>query len=328
MAADSGTRPMGSADGSAGKGDGMNSAPLRVGRYTVTPSNAGKVLFPSEGITKGDLIVYYRDVAAVMLPYLRDRPLVMVRHPNGIDDERIFQRNVPDHFPGWVTRVPVRKCDGEVLHAVCDKAATLVYLANQACVELHVLLSRVDRLDAPDQLVFDLDPPSVERFPDARRAALDLRTLLEESLGVTAFPRTTGGKGLHVHVPLNRHAGFDEVRAVAREIADLLAAARPGRLTTEQRKAKRGDRLFIDILRNGYAQTVVAPYSVRARPGAPVSMPLHWEEVEDADLRPDRFTMRTVRERLHEFGDAWTGMHRHRYTLDRLRDRLNRLTTS
>ncbi|MFB9832963.1 non-homologous end-joining DNA ligase LigD [Actinoallomurus acaciae] len=160
----------------------MSDEEVEVGAHDVRLSNTGKVLFPADGITKGDLIGYYRDVAAVMVPYLRDRPLATARHPDGIDGERIFQKNVPDYFPGRVRRERVAKQDGEVLHAVCDNAATLVYLANQACIEPHIFLSRIDRLDDPDQMVFDLDPPDPSRFEDARRAALELRRLLEGEL--------------------------------------------------------------------------------------------------------------------------------------------------
>jgi bifunctional non-homologous end joining protein LigD len=260
-----------------------------------------------------------------MVPYLRDRPLAMARHPDGIDAERIFQKNVPDYFPDWVKRVKVPKQNGEVLHAVCENAATLVYLANQACVEPHIFLSRIDRLDEPDQMVFDLDPPDPSRFADARRAALELRRLLENKLELTTFVRTTGGKGLHVHVPLDRGAAYDDVREVARQIAEFLAAAHPDEMTVEQRKDKRGDRLFLDMMRNAYAQTVVAPLSVRARPGAHVATPLHWEEVEDPKLTPDRFTMPSVVKRLEEIEDPWSGLGRHRYGLGPLRKRLARI---
>jgi bifunctional non-homologous end joining protein LigD len=295
---------------------------VKVNGATVEVSNADKVLFPADGITKGGLVHYYRDIATTMVPYLRERPLAMARHPDGIDGERIFQKNVPDYFPDWVRRVRVAKRDGEVRQAVCDKPATLVYLANQACVEPHVFLSRADRIDRPDQMVFDLDPPTADRFPDARRVALELRALLEGDLGLTAFAKTTGGKGLHVHVPLDRRAGFDDVRDVARRVAELLAAAHPGAVTTEQRKNKRGDRLFLDVLRNAYAQTVVAPYSVRARPGAHVATPLHWDELEDSGLAPGRFTTTTIFRRLDETADPWADMARRRYGLSQLRERL------
>jgi bifunctional non-homologous end joining protein LigD len=302
----------------------VSSEEIKASGHGVKLSNTEKVLFPADDITKGDLIGYYRDVASAMVPYLRDRPLAMARHPDGIEGERIFQKNVPDYFPDWVRRERVAKQNGEVLHAVCDNAATLVYLANQACIEPHIFLSRIDRLDDPDQMVFDLDPVDPSRFEDARRAALELRRLLEEELELTTFVKTTGGKGLHVHVPLNRDAGFDDVREVARQIAEILADAHPKQMTTEQRKNKRGDRLFLDIMRNAYAQTVVAPLSVRARPGAHVATPLHWEEIEDSQLTPERFTMPSVLKRLEEVDDPWSRLGRHRHGLGPLRERLTR----
>jgi bifunctional non-homologous end joining protein LigD len=296
---------------------------IRVDGKTIEVSNADKVFYPDDKITKADLVHYYRDIASGMVPYLRDRPLAMARHPDGIDGERIFQKNVPEYFPDWVRRESVEKQDGEVRHAVCDSAPTLVYLANQACIEPHVFLSRVDKIDRPDQMVFDLDPPDPSRFPEARAAALELRELLEDGLGLTAFVKTTGGKGLHVHVPLDRRASFDDVRPVARQIADALAAGHPDTMTTEQRKDKRGNRLFLDVLRNSYAQTVVAPFSVRARPGAHVATPLPWTEVEHEGLAPDRFTIHTVFDHLDK--DPWADLARRRYSVSTLRDRLDRL---
>jgi bifunctional non-homologous end joining protein LigD len=302
----------------------VNDERLRVDGTTVEMSNAEKVFFPGDSsggdITKGDLVRYYRDVAPLMVPYLRERPLAMARYPDGIDGERVFQKNVPGHYPGWVHTARVKKRDGELRQVLCDTPATMVYLANQACIEPHVFLSRVDKIDKPEQMVFDLDPPDPSHFPVARTAALELRALLEDELGVTAFAKTTGGKGLHVHVPLDRRAGFDDVRATAREIAEALAAAHPDEMTMEQRKDKRGDRLFLDILRNGYAQTVVAPYSVRARPHAPVATPLRWDEVADETLTAGRFTLRTIFKRLDGTDDPWAGMARRRYGLARLRN--------
>jgi bifunctional non-homologous end joining protein LigD len=293
---------------------------------TVGLSHTGKVFFPGDGITKGDLIEYYRDVAGRMLPYLRDRPLAMARHPDGIDGQRIFQKNVPGYFPGWIRRAEVKKQDGVLHHVIGDKPATLVYLANQACIELHVFLSRTGMLDQPDQVVFDLDPPDAVSFHLARRAALLLRDLLEDELGVTPYVKTTGGKGLHVHLALNRGGGFDEARGFARDAAHLLASRNPDWMTTEQRIQPRGDRLYLDVMRNAYAQTVVAPYTVRARPGAHVATPIHWQEVEDDGLTPDRFTLRTVRGILDGRDDPWAGMTRRRYSTTALRGRLAKLT--
>ena len=300
---------------------------VTVSGISVELSHTDKVFFPDSGITKGDLIGYYRDMAGRMVPYLRDRPLVMARYPDGITGERIFQKNVPRYFPDWVTRTKVKKQDGTLLQVVGDKPATLVYLANQACVEMHCFLSRVGALDRPDQLVFDLDPPDDHRFTDVKHLALGLRGLLEDELGLTAFVKTTGGKGVHVHVPLNARDDFDTARGFARRACEVLAAREPDRLTVEQRKDSRGDRVYADVMRNAYAQTVVAPYTVRARPGARVATPLRWEELEDSGLTPGRFTLGTVGERLDRLGqsDPWAGLGRRRYGLARAAQRLEKL---
>jgi len=209
--------------------------------------------------------------------------------------ERVYQ-------PNRRYRAPSRKQAGRISHVVCNRAATLVYLANQAVITVHAWLARADRPDRPDQLLFDLDPAG-EEFGQARWAALRLRDLLDE-LSLPSLVKTTGASGLHVLVPLARRQGFDPVRGFAREVAEVLAAREPARLTTELPKAKRGGRLFLDTTRNAYAQTAVAPYTVRARPGAPVVTPLDSSEVEDARLRPDRFGLRAVRKRLRD-DDPW-----------------------
>lgn len=295
---------------------------------TVKLTNTGKVLFPDDGITKGELIEYYGNVADRMLPYLRDRPVAMARYPDGISRQRIFQKNPADYFPDWITSVEVKKQGGTLRHVVCDKPATLVYLANQACIELHVFLSRTDGLECPEQVVFDFDPDSADDFGDTRRCALWLRNLLAGELGLTCYVKTSGGKGLHVHVPLNRHADFDAAREFARDAAEVLAARHPDVITVEQRREARGGRVYADVMRNGYAQTAVAPYSVRARAGAAVATPLHWEEVEDQGLTPHRFTLRTIAGRLEKTADPWAGMARHRYDLATARRRLDDLVSS
>jgi bifunctional non-homologous end joining protein LigD len=294
------------------------------GGVTVQLTHLDKVFFPDEKLRKGDLIDYYRMVAPRMLPYLRERPLVMGRYPDGVTGEAILQKNVSRHFPDWVSRVEVKRLGrgGAVCQVVCDKPETLVYLANQGCIELHVLLSRVAALDRPDQLVFDLDPPAEDAFDDVRRCALDLRRLLEEELGLVTYVKTTGGKGLHVHVPLRADEGFDQVREFAREVGELMVRGDPDRLTLQQRLGQRGNRIYLDLQRNGYAQMAIAPYSVRARPAAPVATPLHWAEAEDTGLNPRRFTMRTLGDRLATTQDPWAGLSRHRRGLAAARRRL------
>ena len=307
----------------------MTGEKRKVGRKTIELSNAGKVLFPGEGITKRDLAGYYRGVAGQMLPLVRDRPVSMIRFPDGIAAPGIVQQNVPAYFPDWITRAGIRTEGGWLQQVICDKAATLVYLAGQACIELHGFSSRLDRLRGPDQLIFDLDPPDDHRFEDVRVCALRLGELLSDELGLPTFVKTTGGNGLHVHVPLSQGEDFGFVREFARQVTGLLAVRNPDLVTTERRKAKRGPRIYADIMRNGCAQLAIAPYSVRARPGAPVATPLSWDEVEDKSLSPEQFTLHTLPGRIRESRPAagpWAGMARRRTGLARARTSLRRLT--
>ena len=295
---------------------------VKLGRFTIPLSNTGKVLFPGDGITKGDLIRYYQTVAGQMLPYLKARPVAMARYPDGITGQRIFQKNVGRHFPDWIPRTEVDKQGGELCQVICEKPADLVYLANQACIELHPFLSQVGALHQPDQLIFDLDPPDDDHFPQIREVALRLRAILEDGLGLTAYVKTTGSKGLHVQVALTPQEDFDAVREFAHQVAERLVADRPELVSIEQRKDARGGHIYADIMRNAYAQTAAAPYSVRARPGGPVAAPLHWAEVEDDTLTARRFTVRNIDGRLADLeksGDPWAGMSRHRAGLAKAR---------
>ncbi|MFI8825098.1 non-homologous end-joining DNA ligase [Streptomyces sp. NPDC053431] len=264
-------------------------ATVRAGRRTVEVARPDKVLFPEDGITKAELAAYYHRVADRMVPHLRGRPLMLERHPDGIDDSGFMQKDVPDHFPDWLDRAELPKEDGTVTYALCDDAASLVYLASQACVTPHRWLSRADRPEHPDRLVFDLDPPG-DDFEAVRRAAGRLRGLLDE-LELPSLPMTTGSRGLHVIVPLLRRSPFDDVRALARDVAETLAARYEDELTTAARKRDRRGRLYLDVQRNGYGQTAVAPYAVRARPGAPVAAPLAWSELDDPGLTARRWTL-------------------------------------
>lgn len=281
-----------------------------------------KVLFPDDGITKADLAAYYARMASAMLPWLRDRPAAMVRFPDGLRGEAIMQKNVPRHFPGWVRTAEVPKQGGSVRQVVCDRPATLVYLAGQACIELHTFLSRLGRLRQPDQLIFDLDPPDGAPFSRVATVATELRRLLEDELGLVAFVKTTGGHGLHVHVPLNAAADVDDVRDFALQVARVLAGRRPDLTTTQQRRGSRGGRVYLDVMRNAYAQLAVAPYTVRARPGAPVATPISWSELDDPALRPGQFTITTV---PGSGGDPWAAMRRRRFGLSRARNLLARI---
>jgi bifunctional non-homologous end joining protein LigD len=305
----------------------MKGEKRKAGRKSIDLSNAGKVLFPGAGITRRDLASYYRGVAGQMLPLLRDRPVSMTCFPGGIAAPGIVPNSVPAYFPDWITRARVATEGGSLQLVICDKPATLVYLAGQACIELHASLSRLHRLREPDQLIFDLDPPGDDRFDDVRVCALRLGELLSDELGLPTFVKATGGNGLHVHVPLTESEDFDAVREFARRVSGLLAVRHPDLVTTEQRKDKRGPRIYAGIMRNAYAQLAIAPYSVRARPGAPVATPLTWDEVEDKSLSLEQSTLRTLPDRIREGPAAgpWAGMARRRTGLARARTALRRL---
>jgi bifunctional non-homologous end joining protein LigD len=296
---------------------------VQVDDHHIDLTRQDKVLFPGSGITKGDLVRYYERIAPIALPHWRDRPLSQHRLPDGIDGEGFFQKEIPDHYPPWVERAELKaQTDGSVTYALANNAATLIYLANQACITPHLGLSRIDRIDHPDWLVVDLDPQD-DDFEKVRFAAHATRRLLDR-LELASFVQTSGSRGLHVFVPLDRSADFRRVRDFARELARQLARQHPDRLTIEQRKAKRGDRVYLDILRNAYGQTTAAPYSVRAKEGAPVATPLDWSEVGDAKLHPQRYTIANIFRRLARKEDPWRNMASHAQSLDDAHVRLRK----
>lgn len=268
---------------------------------TISLSSQGKLFFPDANITKGDVVGYYRRVAEFMLPHLTDRPLTMQRFPDGIAAGGWYHKDAPDYFPGWIETVEVPKEGGTVRHVICNDVATLVYLANQGCLTPHVWLSRKDDLRRPDRLIFDLDPSS-DDAELTRFATRKVGERLRED-GLQPFLMTTGSRGFHVVVPLRREHDFERVRAYASGIAQELADQHPNRLTVAKRKAGRGNRVFIDYLRNAYAQTSVAPYSLRARPGAPVAAPIDWHELDGLD--PRTFTLKNLFPRLARRSDPW-----------------------
>jgi bifunctional non-homologous end joining protein LigD len=293
---------------------------ISVDGHEITLSKRAKVLFPKSGQTKGDLIDYYHRIAEVALPHWRGRPLSMHRFPDGIDGDQFFQKDAPDYFPDWIERAKLPKEHGSVSYVVASNAATLVYLANQACITPHIGLSRVDRIAAPDRLIFDLDP-SDDQFAKVQDAARRVRALLDE-LGLEAFVQTTGSRGLHVVVPLDRSADFDQVRTFARDVAGRLAGQHPDTLTDEQRKQARGDRVFLDYLRNAYGQTAVAPYAVRAIVGAPIATPVTWSEALAEEMSPRKYTMANIFRRLGQTDDPWAGIDRHSQSIAAARKQL------
>jgi bifunctional non-homologous end joining protein LigD len=289
-----------------------------VDGHEITVTHPDKVLFPADGITKGDLVDYYLQIAPRMIPHVRDRPLHMNRFPGGIQYNPIQQKRVPDSFPAWIKRATVDLSKGgAITHAVIDNAATLAYLAQYNMVTAHVWLSCIQAPNQPDMVMFDLDPAD-DDFSLVRNTALTLKALLEE-MKLVPFVKTTGSRGLHVIAPITVGPTFEEVHLFADAVAQRLAAADADHLTTEFTKQKREGRLFLDVNRNAYAQTAVAPYAVRARAGAPIAMPVTWSDVESEKLRPDGVGIRTVAKWLRGRDDPWRSMERSQKPLPALK---------
>jgi bifunctional non-homologous end joining protein LigD len=290
---------------------------------TVQITHPERVLFPADGLTKADLAAYHDAVAGVLVSHLADRPLMLQRFPEGIDGKGFYQKEGGRGVPGWIRTVEVRKEGGTVRHPVVDDAAALLALTNLSTVSFHRWPSRADDIEHPDLLIVDLDP-TTDDFDEVRRAARWTRTVLDE-LDLPAYLQVTGSRGVHVVVPLDRSATTEAAAAFADGIAHVLAARHSDELTVETRKVSRGSRLYVDIARNGWAQTVVAPYSVRPRPGAPVATPITWDELDDPDLRPDGWTIATVPDRVAQHGDPWSGMASHAHALGPRAERLDAL---
>jgi bifunctional non-homologous end joining protein LigD len=282
-------------------------AEVRAGRRSVRISHADRVVFPQAGLTKLDLARHYERVAPLMVPYVRDRPLALQVYPSGIEGDGFFMKAVPGYFPEWVERVTVPKRGGTVTHVLAQRASTLVYLAGQNVVTVHTWLSREDSPRKPDRLILDLDP-SGRSFAEVRAAARAAGERLRD-LGLHPFAMASGSRGIHVVCPLRRGPSFSDVHRFARALAERMVADDPRHLTLEWHKAERGERIYVDVNRIAYAQHAVAPYAVRPRPKAPVATPLHWEELSDRALKPDRWTIKNIEARVAD-GDPWKGMAR------------------
>jgi bifunctional non-homologous end joining protein LigD len=271
-----------------------------------------KVMFPDDGITKGELADYYEAVAPVMLPHVRGRPVTMERFHRGISAPGFFQKNVAKG-PAWLERVAAPKKDGVVHHPVVTDGRALLWLANQNCITPHVWTSRAPNLTRPDLCVFDLDPAADE--PARLRAAtLGLRDFLEE-LGLRSWVKTSGSKGFHIAVPLDGESDYGVVARFAHTVGRRLVERDPENLTQEFYKADRGGRILVDTGRNEYSATFAAAYAVRPKRGAPVSAPCTWEEVERGTAQPAGFALRTMTSRLANVGDLWAGMTEARQSL-------------
>jgi bifunctional non-homologous end joining protein LigD len=290
---------------------------------TVVITHPDKVLFPDDGITKGHLAAYYEALAPIIVPHLRGRPVTMERYPSGIDKKGFWQKDVSKGFPSWLERVEVPKKDGVVHHPVITDARSLMWVTNQNTITQHVWGSRLPDLYHPDICVFDLDPSTDDR-DSVRAAAIGLRELLEK-LSLPSWVKTTGSKGFHIVVPLDGSADMGQVARFADGVGEVFVKLAPEALTREFSKADRRGRIYVDTGRNGYSATFAAPYTVRAKPGAPVSAPCTWEELERGKVDPGTFTLKNMPERVDEVGDLWGDMKGRGRSLKGPFDKLRRM---
>jgi len=282
---------------------------MRIGRHDVAISNHDKVFFPARGLTKGDLVQYYLDVAECALPHLRRRPFHMKRYPNGVDADFFHQKRVPANHPPYVDEVPVSFPSGHsTVFAIVDNAAALAWVANLGCIELHTWHSRVAEIEKPDYLLIDLDPSADGQWPYVRQIALVVREVMDE-LGLASFPKTSGATGLHILAPIKPELPFPEVRRFAKALAEEVERRIGDQeiATTTWRVADRKG-VFVDFGQNARDRTIACAYSVRPVPDARVSAPLDWSEVATVD--PAEFTVETMPERIGQAGDPMRGMWR------------------
>jgi bifunctional non-homologous end joining protein LigD len=278
----------------------------KTGKRSVSVTNLDKVFWPEDGLTKGDMLHYYQAVAPAMLPYFKDRPVTLRVYPNGIHDFSHYRRERPARATAWLRTIDYKPetSDETVPLILVDDAAGMLWLANQGSIEMHLWTSRVTDLEHPDQVVFDLDPGDEASFKEVLEVATLLHEILQ-GLGLQSYAKTSGGRGLHVHLPLAPGHTFEEVRTWAKSIADQLASAHPTLIAVAHGATHAGRQVTFDYAQNSVGRNTAAPYTVRAQPGAPVSAPLSWVEVEEGKVRPSDFTMSVMPQRLKELGDLF-----------------------
>jgi len=289
----------------------------------ITITHPDKILFPDSAITKGELAAYYEMVAPYMVPHMRARPVTMERYHRGIGAAGFFQKDVSRGFPDWLQRVEVPKKGGTVHHPIVTDARSLLWLANQNCITPHVLTSRAPNLYYPDICVFDLDP-SEENPAQLKAATFELRGFLAD-LGLPSWLKTSGSKGFHIVVPLDGKTNMSDVAEFAHTVGTLLVKRDPANLTQEFHKIDRGRRILVDTGRNGYSATFAAAYAVRAKPGAPISAPCTWDELQHGDIGPQSFTLRSMAARIESVGDVWAEMKKRGRSLKRALEQVRKM---
>ncbi len=290
---------------------------MKIAGKTFEVNNKEKVFYPAEKYTKQDIMEYYQKISPYILPHIKNRPLTMLRYPDGIKGKKFFQKNTPDYFPEWIsTKKLPKKEGGEVEYILGNEEATLVYLASQACVTPHIWLSKIENPNKPDKLIFDLDP-SDEDFSKVKTAAQIIREFFRENFKIQTYVMTTGSTGLHVVIPIKPEVEFDKVLKISQKTAQHLADLYPEKLTAEVRKNKRENKIYVDVMRNAYGQTAVAPYSLRARPKAPVATPLDWKELKKL-TSAQQYNLANIFKRLGKKEDPWKNIYQNPVKVEKL----------
>ena len=278
-------------------------------------SRLDKVLWPQDGYTKGELINYYVEVAPYIIPHLQGRPMVFTRYPDGIDKQSFYQKNAPSSLPQWIKTYPYYSPDSgrDINFILVEESAALAWLANQACIEMHPWLSCASLVDYPDFIVFDLDPSPGNSFEQIKTIAFLTRQVLNE-LGLRCYIKTSGSQGLHVYLPVKNKYSYEKVRDFARTVAEIICTMQPDIATVERTVRKRGAKIYVDYMQNVKGKTLCSVYSVRPRPGATVSAPLYWDEVNS--IKPSDFTIKTILPRLQKLGELFAPVLTDRQSLD------------
>ncbi len=289
----------------------------------VELSNLDKILWPDLNLTKADIISYYIKVSPYLLPHLQDRPVVLTRYPDGIKGKAFYQKNIPESAPEWVTTFPIYSSHSRrrIDYCVVDKLPTLVWLANLAAVEIHPFLSRIISLNYPDFAVFDLDPMEQSTWEDVCHAALVLKEALDY-FQIKGYPKTSGSTGIQVYVPLKNKYSYKEARLFTLLIARAVHTVIPEITTLERRVEERQGKLYLDCFQNSPGKTLASVYSLRPRPGAPVSAPVTWEEIEQRKFVPGDFNIFSIFSRLREKGDLFASVLKEKQSIDHVLEKL------
>lgn len=300
---------------------------VRVNGNEIKLTNLDKLIWPDERYTKADLIMYYSDISRYLLPHIENRLFVMNRFPDGINNESFYQKNCPDYAPEWVDTFSVRtRSKAEKIdYVVCNNLETLIWLANQACIEMHPWLAKTTNLECPDIAVFDLDPMPPLGFESVIEIALMVKEALLE-FGLESYPKTSGSSGMHVYVPLKPLYTYRQVKDFVHFVCRIINRVYPERTTLERLADKRGGRVYLDYLQNTRGKTMACQYSLRPNPGAPVSVPLTWNEVSKGKINPFEFNIKTVLKRVNEIGDLFKEILSKRQMLDNTLEIVNEST--